>query len=1146
LFLILIFLFYNFYFNGYFNFLFLNQTKASFDSKENEYSIEVGPITGTATANYVYASFFNPSGSGKTALIKRIRVTSWANGTGNYVNLSTRRITASSGGVLISSSDIPKKNSASADPILQIRHSGPSVSFSGVPNSRILGQPQPGTIGHFYSERDIKFNDNDESIILQQNEGIAVYQEAAGTTAMIIRVYIEWEEISSANTPTAQNEYLFAFPRVENAGAANYVYNSFFNPAGSGRTFIVKRIWFGAETCDTTAVYTNNLVLRRITAASGGTQVLGSDIPKKHTGSSNSAADIRYQGATVTVVGGTDARLGIVTPCAAAGQPHGFLRLNFEPSDEKIILQPGEGIALMADAAGDMDQLIRMILEWQEISSANTPTAQNEYLWASSRVEVAATANQTFYTFFNPTGSGRVALIKRLIIRNDADAAAVYQPFTFRRLTAASGGLLIASTDIPKKHSGSVNSSMEIRWCGSACGTAITATYSGSADSRILTAIGPGTVAQTMGHNEISFGNNEKIVLTEGQGLGFYIESTGDIDHYIKIMIEWQEVASAPSPQNEYVLNIGPITGSTASGYVYAAFLNPVASGKTAIIKRLNLRINAAAAAVYIPMSIRRITSASGGTQITAANIIPKNTNSSSTVMDVRRTGVTVSYLQGTNGRLSSAITPGAVQSATAAGLTGYKNYNFVSDENIILEPGQGIALYQEAAGSTALRVELLIEWQEILSSVTIDPLGEYLFNIGTITGTTSTNAYISFYNPINSGKNYIIKRIGMNIDRTGTAVAPTYIPFSILKISSSTGGTLISQNDFVKKNLKTETSTAEIKLTPSSFTPTQSSSSRVLGVTQPGVVNQYYGDLNIEIVNNDEIVLLPGEGLILYQEQTPGDVLFRVIMEIDWLEKDIQFIQADFRFFNNLDSTDVGSPLSNQNSSTTLTSSGQIFRLRLLINVATGTLSLAGQEFKLQFGTSTGSSCALSPPSSWFDITTSTLIGFYNNPTPFDGQALTANTNDPSNSYTKTNQTYEELNNFTNSQSSILTGQNGMWDFALFDNGAPSNTTFCFRVVKSDNNLLYSYQYYPQIIKIVSFTISCSTNVTSTFFGNILTGSIFTSSPNVSSTLSCSGTSAGCTLYVKDVGNGSNPGLYKNSSPTYLILSSDGTLTGS
>ena len=67
--------------------------------------------------------------------------------------------------------------------------------------------------------------------------------------------------------------------------------------------------------------------------------------------------------------------------------------------------------------------------------------------------------------------------------------------------------------------------------------------------------------------------------------------------------------------------------------------------------------------------------------------------------------------------------------------------------------------------------------------------------------------------------------------------------------------------------------------------------------------------------------------------------------------------------------------------------------------------------------------------------------------------------------------------------------------------------------------------------------TISCSTNITSTDFGALTTASITTSSPHASTTMSCSGTTSGCTLYVKDAGNGTNPGL-ATTSPAYLIPS--------
>ena len=97
--------------------------------------------------------------------------------------------------------------------------------------------------------------------------------------------------------------------------------------------------------------------------------------------------------------------------------------------------------------------------------------------------------------------------------------------------------------------------------------------------------------------------------------------------------------------------------------------------------------------------------------------------------------------------------------------------------------------------------------------------------------------------------------------------------------------------------------------------------------------------------------------------------------------------------------------------------------------------------------------------------MTTSTVIAYKDNATPADEAALTANANDPTDGgRTIVNQSYQELNNFNNSQAAILNGQDGKWDFSLYDNGAPTNTAYCFRLVKSDGTALNTYTTIPQI----------------------------------------------------------------------------------
>ena len=125
------------------------------------------------------------------------------------------------------------------------------------------------------------------------------------------------------------------------------------------------------------------------------------------------------------------------------------------------------------------------------------------------------------------------------------------------------------------------------------------------------------------------------------------------------------------------------------------------------------------------------------------------------------------------------------------------------------------------------------------------------------------------------------------------------------------------------------------------------------------------------------------------------------------------------------------------------------------------------------------------------------------------------------------------ETNNSTDC-SSITTAQlsNGVWLYVINnDDKGPES-------VNLDYVRLY-VDYNPP-----AATVSCSTDISSTDFGTWTDTSIKTSSPNASTTMSCSGTSSGCTLYVKDAGSGSNPGLWKSASPTYLISSTDATLS--
>ncbi|MFA6305146.1 MAG: hypothetical protein WC651_00240 [Candidatus Gracilibacteria bacterium] len=179
-------------------------------------------------------------------------------------------------------------------------------------------------------------------------------------------------------------------------------------------------------------------------------------------------------------------------------------------------------------------------------------------------------------------------------------------------------------------------------------------------------------------------------------------------------------------------------------------------------------------------------------------------------------------------------------------------------------------------------------------------------------------------------------------------------------------------------------------------------------------------------------------------------------------------FTQSGYRFFDNANSTDVGSVLAALNTEAELTESGQDFRLRMLLHVDDADALQDDANFTLQYVDPGGGTCA-SPaggtPASWTEVTTSTHISFYDNATPTDGSALTGNVSDPTHSTdTIVNQTYEEANDFSNSEGDILEGQDGKWDFSLYDkNGAPGET-YCLRIVTNADEAISDYTVYPSV----------------------------------------------------------------------------------
>ena len=284
-------------------------------------------------------------------------------------------------------------------------------------------------------------------------------------------------------------------------------------------------------------------------------------------------------------------------------------------------------------------------------------------------------------------------------------------------------------------------------------------------------------------------------------------------------------------------------------------------------------------------MQVRRLSAASAGTQITAANIPKKHTGTANSVVEIRRTGVTATYSGTTDSKLMAVQTQGAVSSAAAA-QTAYKEVEFSNKEPIILQAGEGIGLYHDtSAGDADFRVKILIEWDE--ESTVPSSQGEYLYTSGPVNQSTTLGyVYTSFFNPSGSGKNYLVKKVGVRANRSGAVTAPGYTPVSIRKITSTTGGTLVATTSIPKKHSSTATSTATIQTTGPTVTFLQATSSRLIGVLVPGVVNQLFGNFDSDIYYGDELILKEGEGLALYNETAQGDANVRYRMLLEWEER--------------------------------------------------------------------------------------------------------------------------------------------------------------------------------------------------------------------------------------------------------------------
>lgn len=161
-----------------------------------------------------------------------------------------------------------------------------------------------------------------------------------------------------------------------------------------------------------------------------------------------------------------------------------------------------------------------------------------------------------------------------------------------------------------------------------------------------------------------------------------------------------------------------------------------------------------------------------------------------------------------------------------------------------------------------------------------------------------------------------------------------------------------------------------------------------------------------------------------------------------------------------------VGNPLAAQDTGIVSPADGSPFRLRLNLHVDTAEAAVGSSDFRLQYAARGGDGVCDPSFSSetYYDVTTSSPVAYFDNPEAVNGQATMISIDDPAHAgHTNVSQSYVEQNNFS-IKNDIAVGSDGVWDFALRLVNAPSSTNYCLRVVESSGSLLNAYGVIPEL----------------------------------------------------------------------------------
>jgi len=279
-----------------------------------------------------------------------------------------------------------------------------------------------------------------------------------------------------------------------------------------------------------------------------------------------------------------------------------------------------------------------------------------------------------------------------------------------------------------------------------------------------------------------------------------------------------------------------------------------------------------------------------------------------------------------------------------------------------------------------------------------------------------------------------------------------------------------IGQMQVHRSNGSTSGGTTPFSLSVNLLTPVKSTNnSSIMANTRAVGANTTYprpiAGFNITSTSTFEI----------WRSNTGSSMTYRAEI-IEWPVADLSLKQNYYRFYEDNGNLTPEDPwpaetgVLGENTSITINDQtlgvGDRTRLRMTVRVANASLPASTQNFRLQFGERV-STCSAISSENWFNVggldsgtiwrgfaSLNTTNGEVVSDSPPSGLLISV----ANNAGSIVHQNPSPTNPY-----SALEGDDIEYDWHLEQNGANAGTTYCFRMIKNDGNILESYLFYPQ-----------------------------------------------------------------------------------